>query len=100
VKASLSWGGGWGRKHLNLLSPTLYLFYSNKGFIMCKYALASSVALMRFVHFGLIFLIRQSANYTDHGSAVFLHASNPLIQILPSCHFILSALDGRRGIIQ
>lgn len=63
MKASLSWGGGWGRKPLNLLSPTLYLFYSNKGFIMCKYALASSVALMRFVHFGLIFLIRQSANH-------------------------------------
>lgn len=67
---------------------------------MYKYLLAFNMALMRFVHFSLIFLIRQSVNYTDHGSLISLHASNPLIQVQPSRPFIFLALDCRKGIIR
>lgn len=66
---------------------------------MYKYPLVFNMALMRFVHFSLIFLIRQSVNYTDHGSLISLHASNPLIQVQPSRPFIFLALDCRKGII-
>lgn len=65
-----------------------YLVHSNRGFIMYKYPLTFNMALMRFVRFSLILLIEQSVNYTDHGSLISLHASNPLIQVQPSRPFI------------
>lgn len=55
---------------------------------MYKYPLTFNMALMRFVRFSLILLIEQSVNYTDHGSLISLHASNPLIQVQPSRPFI------------
>lgn len=67
---------------------------------MYKYLLAFNQALMRLVHFSLIFLIRLPVNYTDHGSLISFHASNPLIQVQPSRSFIFLALGGRKGIIQ
>lgn len=73
--------GRWGEKRSIFHPPNSYLFHNYRGFIMYKYPLAFNMALMRFVHFSLIFLIRQSVNYTDHGSLISLHASNPLIQV-------------------